>query len=186
MGLDASVYCDCLEKGRLPKPLPSEVSLEIGDDGHPVLMRNGESIWEGDPSWSDFACKHERRELLHHRLGNIALIALLRWELNREASNYPFLLKKVIYNGIHAGDWIGLDQIPQLQIELQRLATFKCVGDAPKSFYWSRFLPNVFPFYLWRQDYSTAEESSRFMQQFRVQMVELAEAAVRIGKPIAF
>lgn len=64
-------------------------------------------------------------------IGNIALVGLLRWELKREASNFPFLLQKVIYNGIHGGDWIGLAQIAQLQGELELLVNFKCIGDAP-------------------------------------------------------
>ena len=186
MGLDACVYCDCLEKGRLGQPLPSDVALRIDADGYPSLERNGETIWEDSADWNDFACEHERRQLVHHRLGNIALVALLRWELNREASVYPILLGKVIYNGIHAGDYLELDQIPQVQVELQQLATFHCIGDAPKSFYISRFLPNIFPFSLWKNYYSTAKESDRFMQNFRNQMLELVDAAIRIGKPISF
>ena len=186
MGLDACVYCDCLEKGRLGKPLPNDVTLKIEADGCLSLERNGETIWEDGPDWNDFTCEHERRQLIHHRLGNIALVALLRWELNREAFVYPILLGKVVYNGIHAGDYLRLDQIPQLQVELQRLATFRCVGNAPKSFYISRFLPDFFPFCLWKKDYSTAEEADRFMQNFRNQMLELADAALRVGKPISF
>ena len=187
MGLDACVYCDCLEKKRLRKPLPGDVTLKIEADGYPSLERNGATIWEEDgPDWNDFACEHERRQLIHHRLGNIALVALLRWELKREVSLYPILLGKVVYNGIHAGDYLGLEQFSQLQVELQRLATFRCVGDAPQSFSISRFLPNFFPFTLWKQHYSTAAESNRFMQNFRNQMLELVDAASRIGKPISF
>lgn len=180
MGLDAHVYCDCLEKGRIPQPMPNDAVVKIGADGFPLLERNGETVWD------DFECEHESRRLIHHRLGNIALVALLRRELNREASSYPILLDKVVYNGIHAGDCIGLEQIPRLQIELQRLATFKCVGDTPNPFRWPRRLARVFPFNLWCRDYSTAEESDQFMQYFRGQMVELAETAVRVGKPISF
>lgn len=180
MGLDACVFCDCLEKGRNLKPLPNDVVIKVGADGYASVERNGEEVWE------DLECEHQFRFLIRHRLGNIALVGFLRWELNREASSYPFLLKRVVYSGSHTGDWIGLDQLPELQAELQRLATFKCAGNAPKSFDWSRLLPNVFPFDLWRQNYSTAAESDRFMQTFRSQMLELIEVAKRAGKPISF
>jgi len=186
MGLDAYVYCDCLEKGRLGKLLPSDVTLSVEANGFPSLERNGETIWEEGPDRGDFACDHEFRHLIHHRLGNISLVALLRWELNREAAMYPFLLGKVVYNGIHANDHLGLDEMPQLQVELQRLATFRCAGNAPKTFYISRFLLDFFPFSLWKQHYFTAEESDRFMQSFRLQMLELVEASLRVGKPISF
>jgi hypothetical protein len=186
MGLDACVYCDCLEKGRLRKPLSSDVVVKLEPNGLPFLEKKGTTVWEDDPEWNDFLCEHDRRRLIHHRIGNIALVALLRWELNREATKYPFLLQKVVYNGIHANDWIGLDQFPQLQNELELLASFKCIGDAPKSFYWFRGLPKIFPFNLSQKHYSTAVESNKFMQDFRTQMLELVEVALRVGKPISF
>jgi hypothetical protein len=183
MGLDACVYCDCLEKGRLRNPLPKNISIKVEKDGYPVVVRNGEEIWADHPGASDYACEHERRQLLHHRLGNISLVGLLRAELSREASGFPLILQKVVYNGTHAGDWLGLEQIPQLQVELERLGGFKCVGNAPPAFL-SRFLWSKFR--MGRYHYTSAKEANAYMQNFRTQMIELVEAALTVRKPISF
>lgn len=48
---------------------------------------------------------------MHHRLGNIALIALLRSELNRFAADFPVLLKQVLYDGVHGETLRALDDL---------------------------------------------------------------------------
>src|ERR1044072_1370898 len=102
MGLDAYVYCDCLENGRQYKPLPRDVSIEVHPDGYAVAVKNRQEIREDHPEWNDFDCAHPRRALLHHRLGKISLIGLLRAELNRDPDRFPIILQKVIYSGSHA------------------------------------------------------------------------------------
>jgi hypothetical protein len=159
MSLDACVYCDCLERNLIRTPLPKDVSIKVEDDGYPIVVKNGQEIWEDHPDWNDFACEHQDRRLLHHRLGNISSIGLLRTELSRVASSFPIILEKVIYNGTHAGDWLALAQIPDLRIELHRLAEFNC---------------------------TTSKEADVLMQEFRIQMNELVEAALKVGKPISF
>jgi hypothetical protein len=161
MGLDACVYCDCYEKGRLRTPPPGGVSLYVAPYG--ALECDGEhmpfdAVLAFD-QWQAFsACEHERGVLLHHRLGNISLVALLRSELQREPSRFPILLTKVVYSGTHGGDYLTIETIPPLQRELEALTDFKC----------------------------TTREADEFMAQFRVQMSELATTAISVAKPIAF
>ena len=184
MGLNACVYCDCLEKGRLRKPLPADFRVKVEADGMPCIIKGGEVIWDVEPAAADFLCDHEGRILIHHYLGNMALIGVLRRELDREASVFPLLLQKVVYNGIHGGDWIGIHEFPQLQVELKLLEWFKCAGNVPTNFLIS--FDGHPPAPGWKQEYSTPEESGLWMQIFRKQMLELVDVALRIGKPISF
>jgi len=104
------------------------------------------------------ACEHPDGVLLHHRLGNISLIALLRSELSREASRFPIILRKVIYDGVHGGDYMPIADISSLREEIARLASFR----------------------------SRDRQSAEFIAQFETQMRELVEAAAAVQKPISF
>jgi hypothetical protein len=161
MGLDAFVFCDCHEKGRLRTPPPAGVSLKLEADGSLGRVSDDGTI-ESDLSWDDWrerrACEHAGGILLHHRLGNISLIGLLRSELQREPSRFPILLTQVVYNGSHGGDYIAVETIPALQRELELLGEFR----------------------------SSTREAAGFMAQFHAQMSELAATARTITKPIAF
>jgi hypothetical protein len=183
MGLDAQVYCDCLEKGDLRNPLPKDATVKVYEDGYPVVVLNGEEIHADHPGWNDFACVHERRQLVAQRIGNISLVGLLRAELRPAAGKFPIITSKVIYNGCHAGDWLRLEEISLLQKELQGMVEFKCVGNLPSNpisrWVWTRFRVGWY-------HYTSATEANAFMKAFRAQMQELTEAALKVGKPISF
>src|SRR5437879_5473681 len=128
MSLDAFVFCDCYERGRLRTPPPVGVSIKVESDGS--LGREGDnSTLEDDLAWDQWreqlACEHPGGALLHYRLGNISLIGSLRPELQREPSRFPILLGKVLFSGSHAGDYLPLDLVPVVQKELEGLADFK-------------------------------------------------------------
>ncbi len=159
MGLDACVYCDCYEKGRLLQPPPNGVSLHVEPDGSLGCEDSAVVDWIAWDQWREqLACIHPAGMLLHHRLGNITLIGLIRAELNREPAKFPILLSKVVYSGSHAGDFLLVETIPALQEELDRLSDFKCSG------------PKAVP----------------FISRFRAQMNELAAASRAVGKPVVF
>jgi hypothetical protein len=129
MGLDACVYCDCFERGRLIEPPPHGIKLQIENSGR--LERVGEeSSLEEYFDWVAWqeqrACVHSGGFLVRHRLGNIALIGILRKELGREKDRFPILTSKVVYSGSHAGDFLCIELIPVLQQELEILNGFKC------------------------------------------------------------
>lgn len=161
MGLDAFVFCDCLEKGRLCNPPPSGTTVYVGPDGRRGIEVGTNLVeygFERDQWLEHEACKHPAGILLHHRLGNIALIGILRAELNREAERFPILVTRVVYSGSHGGDFISIEMIPALQNEIESMAEFQC----------------------------SSREAARFMENFRAQMLELAATALSVGKPIAF
>jgi hypothetical protein len=161
MGLDAFIYCDCYEKGRLREPPPGGAQLCVGPDGFLTREQNDGTL-ESDLAWDEWrekrACEHRGGILLHHRLGNIALIGLLRAELQGDSERFPILATKVVYSGSHCGDFLRLEEIPQLQRELELLREFHC----------------------------RSRDADRFMSGFREKMSELAAMAISVGKPIAF
>lgn len=161
MGLDAFVFCDCYEKGRLREPPPTGVTLCVEPDGS-LGREQDEGTLESDLAWDEWrerrACMHGGGILLHHRLGNISLVGLLRAELQHEAERFPILTKKVVYSGSHAGDFIPVEALLALQQELESLRTFRC----------------------------STRKATGFMSGFREQMSELAATALSVGKPIAF
>lgn len=153
--------CDCYEKGRLLEQPPAGDSLKVQADGSLGRERD-DGILECDIAWDTWreqrACKHAGGILLHHRLGSIDLIGLLRAELQREIARFPILVTKVVYSGSHAGDHLAVETIPALQRELELLREGRC----------------------------STREAANVISVFRAQMSELATTALSVGKPIAF
>ena len=159
MGLDATVYCNCFETGALCEPPPYPDLIYVAPDGSLECRSKDLDTLLGFDQWLlHRACKHENGVLLHHRIGNLAQVALLRSELNREAGKFPTVLGKIIYNGMHAGDYLGLDGVRQLQSELQHLESFVCSDEA----------------------------NQKYVEWFRQRLRELAGTALSVGKPISF
>ncbi len=161
MGLDACVYCDCYEKGKLREPPPVGVSLRVEADGSLGRERD-EGTLEADLVWDrwveELACEHPGGALLQNYLGNISLVGLLRSELQRKASRFPILLTKGFYSGSHTGDYLTVEEVLALQRELDALADFRC----------------------------STREADASMSEFRSQMSELVAASLSVMKPIVF
>lgn len=159
MGLDATIYCDCFEAGRLREPSPYPGLTSVAPDGSLACSSEDlPTILEFDQWLLKRACKHENGVLLHHHLGNISHVALLHNELARGAERFPILLEKVLYSGAHAGDYLRLDDVRDLQGELKQIDEFVC----------------------------SDEETQEYVRSLRQQMQELVAAALSIGKPISF
>jgi len=161
MGLDATVYCDCFERGRLRSQPPGNAEIQVESDGS-LCRANDTGRIEDDlvfDRWLyESACEHPNGVLLHHRIGNTSLVALLRSELASEAEQFPIILRKVIYDGTHAGDSIAVAELPVLHAEVERLQSFRCRD----------------------------RKSVDFLVHFTAQMQELVETAMAIRKPISF
>ena len=159
MGLDATVYCNCFESGRLREPSPYPTLISIAPDGSlDCQSEDLDTLLEFDQWLLNRACEHKNGILLHHRIGNMAQVILLRDELSHEAEKFPVMLRKVLYSGTHAGDYLSLDEVRDLQGALSHLETFACSN----------------------------EKNREDVEWFRQQMKELTEVALNIGKPISF
>lgn len=159
MGLDAVVYCDCFEVGRLREPSPPGCNLEVAADGSLHCGNDELEVKLAFDQWlMDRACEHEDGVLVHHRIGNIALVAALREELARTPQEFPVILNAVLYNGIHCGDFIEYPMLFLLRPEVEALAKVHCAE------------PHM----------------EQYMREFESQMRELLECALRVRKPISF
>jgi hypothetical protein len=104
------------------------------------------------------ACEHPGGILLHHRIGNLAQVTLLRGELSRDATAFSVLLDKVLYSGMHAGNYLLPNELGDVAFVLEGLDRLVC----------------------------STPTNQEYVDFFRMQMGELLEAASLVGKPISF
>jgi hypothetical protein len=138
MGLDAYVRCTCIRNGRAkPHPFPDRLTLD--ETAEPVLMGDpSEEDWLVHDRWFADSCEHSGY-LVSERLGNISMASHLR-EFFRSLEGtpgprFPVLLKKVLYDGTHSGDWIPSEQTVDLLKEVDTVLHSKDIlADSEKEF----------------------------------------------------
>ena len=127
MSLNAVVYCDCVEQGRVTIPHPRPDLLFIDETGSPGISSDDPGDIEAHDRWESLRpCEHERFWLIERWLGNISLIETIRSLLKQQSSNpardYPVLFSKVIYEDSHSGDFLTTDAVQHLSDEVSRLS----------------------------------------------------------------
>lgn len=163
MGLDATVYCNCFETGKFRGLPPHHAEVRVKKDGSLAcyfhdIENNLDKEINCDKWLHDESCEHEGNTLLHHYIGNISIVGLLRFELSRAAELFPLLLNKVVYNGVHCGDWLTVEEVAKLGDELKLLENFK----------------------------GSDKQADLYLKHFHKQMTELSDAALQVQKPISF
>src|SRR5262245_8953771 len=53
------------------------------------------------------AREHEGGILVHHHIGNISLVSVLRAEFQKSSHTFDLTLKKVVHDRIHSGDFVA-------------------------------------------------------------------------------
>jgi hypothetical protein len=132
--------------------------LYVGDDGFVEARSDDFAIQAEVYYWRENACLHERGVFLMHCIGNMALVRDLRTELARQSNLFPILLGKVLYNGIHGGDFLTLSEVLDAREELEELRGFE----------------------------SRDPELKSHIESFRNKLSELVECALVLRKPIVF
>ena len=170
MGLDACVYCDCVEKGRLRTPPPRADLIYIESDGSPELRTDDLELSIAFDLWrNNSPCSHDQLCIAAHWLGNMSGIDRIRRTVrqiaNQQLANepgtiFPLLWTRVIYSGIHAGDFLTPQEAVQLGDELVQLKAHDLRQLTP--------------------------EDQEFVESFMAAMNELVEASKAVGKPISF
>ena len=123
MGLDACVCCDCFERGALRSPPLEDWRVYVEANGFLACATEDLDAQIAFDRWyEDSACVHPSGSLISERIGNIALVSLLRGELEEESERYPMLLSRVLYSGTHCGDWIPAEEVGGLLPEIEALA----------------------------------------------------------------
>ena len=181
MGLDATVYCNCFETGKLKTPPRPEWKVYVQEDGCRTTGADDLNTKMAFDRWSDRtrACIHEGGELIHHRIGNLAAVLHLNAELWKHARRlqdenmFPIILDKVLYSSCHCGDFLDLATVRELHAELETLADVHAgLSDAEHWFI--------------RSLAGSTEEAEYALRTFEAEMTELVECALRVGKPISF
>jgi hypothetical protein len=156
MGLDAFVYCDCYEKGRIKRRPPERVYLQPNGSLEPRSHKP--EVLERFDVWRAGACRHEEGMIAGDFLGNATHVDQLRDALWEKRNLFPILVGKVIYCGTHTGDRLSLRDVAKLAIELDRL---KSIQTGEKSL-------------------------DKDLQILRRKLQKLVRVALKIQKPIAF
>src|ERR1017187_8172013 len=136
MGLNARVFCNCYETGKVETPPPQPDLVYVDPTSGEVLLR-----WDEEGAdqhrffeWLSTACERlPNGRLVYHRLGNIALICFLRELLQETPDRFPMLLSKVLYNGIHGGDMLTLSDVEQVAAEMSAVHTIHCSDDGDEA-----------------------------------------------------
>lgn len=103
--------------------------MSIATDGNLEFhSKDLEILLELDDWLNHRACAHNGGILLHHRIGNIAMVGLLHTELAREPEKFPVVLRA------HAGDSLCLEDIDLLRNELVSLKTFVSSDETTKKY----------------------------------------------------
>ena len=102
MGLDATVYCDCFERGRLRTPPLPQWNVYVDESGERFCDTDSLDEDLAFDVWNLTACEHDRGAFLHQYLGNTTRVGLVRAALSRHAEWFPILLSRVVYDGVHA------------------------------------------------------------------------------------
>ena len=159
MGLDAIVYCDCFERGTLKTPPRAEWQVYVDDDGSRATAATDLEVQMAFDRWSySQACQHERGVMLHHRIGNISLVAGLRQVIGQQPDKFPLILEKVLYSGSHTGDFLTFQEVEAIAAEVAMLS-------------------EVHP---------DDEQEEQFLRGFESQLSALVACARRLKKPLAF
>jgi len=168
MGLDATVYCNCIERGLLRTPHPYPDLLYICEDGCPEIRSSDPERQSEHDRWqSGAACNHEDMVACFAWLGNISGVGHIRNLLTSiatspDAPNLRVLLDKVVYSGIHCGDYLTMEEVTSLGEEIQNLQQF---------------------------NFKHAAISSRdepFVRSFLTELQRLVETSLSMHKPISF
>jgi hypothetical protein len=167
MGLDAVVFCDCVETNRLKVPHPFPKLLFLESNGSPEIRSKNSSKVNKHDEWMALPpCQHKDMMIAGCYVGNMTLVErvynTLEAVLKPPLPRCPVLLKKVLYCGTHTGDYLTLAQVRKLAVELQQLKQLD----------------------LEKTDVSSTD--LRFIRSVAAKLRRLTKIALETKKPIAF
>jgi len=128
MGLDAVVYKNARSLG-----------LDLTRQNFRVDETTGEVFPEDD--LEGVRHPHSTFQAIHKRLGNIATVAHIRNEVASALGNISGLLHtRILYNGEHCGDVVGLELLDEISKEI---ALLKDKNEGLRSPYLTTFVDDV-------------------------------------------
>ncbi len=167
MGLDAVVFCDCVETEKLKVPHPFPYLLHISRNGSPDIRSKDAAKIAAHDAWVTLPpCKHGEMMVDGCSLGNASGVGVIYDVLSRAQKSFriplPILLNKVFYSGTHCGDFLTLAQVGKLDVELKRPRQLKLT------------------------ELGIATNDAKWIADTVASLVRLVKVAQKVGKPIAF
>ncbi len=165
MGLDATVWCNCIETEKLNTPHPFPELLIVHESGEPDIDSGDLKKVTAHDKWqSSSPCEHNECVLVSHYLGNTALVAGLRESVGKLSGDveaeFSVLWSDVIYSGTHCGDFLKAEEVKKLKAEIVNLRS---------------------------RDFSVLDTKEiQYLQEFLEQIDQLIEASLSVNKPIVF
>jgi len=158
MRLQAYVFCDCYEQGRLKRPPPNPEIVAMLPNGDLGYYRATPDQHAAFVAWRTHACRHPEGRVTGGELGHRLPLQILRRVLSPQRRSFPILIRKVLGGKPHTrSSHLTLKQVEKLQVELSRLKTFHCAD----------------------------RKIDRELQYVYGQMKQLVRAALKFHKPIA-
>ena len=159
MGLDATIYCDCYERRELNTQPRPEWKVYVSEDGCRETTATDLETQLAFDRWNlEQACEHDNGCLLHHYIGNISRVGMLRKIIGEQAEKFPLILGKVIHNGVHCGDSLSLEEVKAIKPEVEELS----------------------------QIHLNSSQDECRLRNFEAQMRELVECALLVRRPLTF
>ena len=167
MGLDAVVFCDCVEEDCLKVPHPYPRLRYIASNGSPeIRSQDPAKVGEHDEWMNLPPCEHEGMMLRDCYHGNAEAISHLHsvfsGVLGKRGQACPVLMGKVLYSGSHSGDHLTVRDVRRLSDELDRRREAKPSAIAPSA--------------------ADARQIALAIRELR----RLVKTALAVNKPIAF
>jgi hypothetical protein len=167
MGLDAVIFCNCVETGKLRVPHPFPRLLYALKNGRPAIRSVDTAKIAKHVAWTELPpCKHEDMMVDGCSLGNAGGVGVIYKVLSHAQkppkTTFPILLNKVFYSGTHCMDFLTLTQIRKLDVELKKLRQLKLT------------------------DLGFATSDVGWVSEILVNLTRLVKVAQKVGKPIAF
>lgn len=167
MGLDAVIFCNCVETKKLKVPHPFPRLLYTLKNGRPEIRSKDASKIAAHDAWMELPpCKHEDMMVDGCSLGNAGGVGVIYEALSSAQkpprTKFPILLNKVFYSGTHCGDFLTLAQVRKLDVELKQLRKLKLT------------------------DLGIATSDVKWVTEIIVGLARLVKVAQKVGKPIAF
>jgi len=167
MGLDAVVFCNCVEEEKLKVPHPFPTLLKISKDGRPYIRSRDIRKIEAHDTWMALPpCGHDDMMVDGCSLGNAGgvdvIFAVILKAQTISRRKLPILLNRVFYSGTHCGDFLTVEQLKKLDLELKVLRGLKS------------------------GDLGIAGSDAKWMKEVFDGLASLVRVALRISKPIVF
>jgi hypothetical protein len=167
MGLDAVVFCNCVENKKIKVPHPFPRLLYVSSNGCPQIRTRDAIKIAAHDEWMEIPpCKHGSMQFDGCSLGSggaaIVISAALYIAQEQAKAKFPILLKKVFYSGTHTGDFLSLAQVRKLDVELKQFRKLKLT------------------------DLGIGKKDAKWMSEIFDCLARIVKVALKVGKPIAF